>query len=68
VTLSFGVFNAARRVVPLVTGAGKAVQLAEIQRGDDYPAARIQPTTGEPLWLVDSPAAALLGKLMKAAF
>jgi len=60
VTLTFGVFNAARRVIFLVSGAGKASRLAEIQRGCDYPAARIRPTNGEPLWLLDSGAAGLL--------
>jgi 6-phosphogluconolactonase len=60
VTLTFGVFNAARRVIFLVSGAGKASRLAEIQRGCDYPAAHIQPTHGDLLWLLDESAASLL--------
>ncbi len=61
VTLTFGVFNAARRVIFLVSGAGKAARLAEIQRGgDSLPAARIQPANGELLWLADVAAAAHL--------
>ncbi|GAB4501199.1 MAG: 6-phosphogluconolactonase [Anaerolineales bacterium] len=61
VTLTFGVFNAARRVIFLVSGAGKAQRLMEIQRGGSaLPAARIQPVGGELLWLVDSSAAAQL--------
>ncbi|MCG2784211.1 MAG: 6-phosphogluconolactonase [Anaerolineae bacterium] len=58
VTLTFGVFNAARRVVFLVTGAGKAQKLAEIRRGADLPAGRIRPPNGDLLWLVDEAAAA----------
>ena len=58
VTLTFGVFNAARRVVFLVTGASKAQKLAEIRRGADLPAGRIRPPNGDLLWLVDEAAAA----------
>jgi 6-phosphogluconolactonase len=58
VTLTFGVFNAACRVVFLVSGSGKAPRLAEIQRGgSSLPAAHIQPQDGELLWLMDSDAA-----------
>lgn len=57
VTLTFEVFNAARRVVFLVTGAGKAQKLAEIRRGADLPAGRIRPPSGDLLWLVDEAAA-----------
>lgn len=61
VTLTFGVFNTARRVIFLVSGAGKAARLAEIQRGGSLlPAARIRPQNGELLWLVDTAAAANL--------
>jgi len=60
VTLTFGVFNAARRVIFLVSGGGKASRLAEIQRGDDYPAGRIQPADGDLLWFLDESAASLL--------
>lgn len=59
VTLTFGVLNAARRVVFLVSGAGKASRLEEIWRGAaGLPAARIQPVNGSLLWLVDQAAAA----------
>lgn len=59
VTLTFGVFNAARQVIFLVSGAGKAARLAEIRRGEgSLPAARIQPASGELLWLVEQSAAA----------
>jgi len=59
VTLTFSVLNAARQVLFLVSGAGKAPRLAEIRRGaTDLPAARVQPAGGDLLWLVDQAAAA----------
>jgi 6-phosphogluconolactonase len=61
VTLTFWVLNAARRVVFLVSGEGKAHRLAQILRGGtSLPAERIQPKNGELLWLVDKSAAAEL--------
>lgn len=60
VTLTFEVFNAARLVIFLVTGAGKASRLAEIQGGCDYPTAHIRPANGDSLWLLDESAASLL--------
>ena len=60
VTLTPPVFNAARQVIFLVTGANKAVTLRGVF--DDYnsseqiPAKRIQPADGQVTWLVDKAA------------
>jgi len=57
VTLTFRTLNNARRVVFLVSGAGKAPRLAEIRRGAaNLPAANIQPVDGELFWLVEQSA------------
>lgn len=60
VTLTFGVLNAARRVVFLTSGASKAQIFAQIWRGADFPAARIRPQNGQVLWLIDKAAASAL--------
>lgn len=64
ITLTVPVFNHAAHVMFLVTGAGKAVRLAEVlqpQPGSDrLPAQRIQPFDGKLEWLVDKTAASLL--------
>ncbi len=63
-TLTAPAINAARKVVFLVAGEGKAETLEEILRGNadplDYPAKLIQPAGGA-LWMVDRAAASLLG-------
>lgn len=60
VTLTLGAINAARQVIFLVSGAGKAKRLAEIWRGgSQLPAGRVQPLDGDLLWLVDQSAASL---------
>jgi 6-phosphogluconolactonase len=61
-TVTFPLLNAARSVLILVRGAGKAPLLAEILQGDtvQYPIQRVQPTNGELLWILDAPAAAHL--------
>lgn len=63
-TLTFPVFNAARNVLFLVTGAEKAPALRACLTGDVAerpPAGRVQPTDGRLLWFVDRAAAAELG-------
>jgi 6-phosphogluconolactonase len=66
VTLTLPVLNAARSVMFLVTGAGKAKILArameEQARGvaEALPAARVRSSEGRLLWLVDDAAAAEL--------
>lgn len=64
-TLTVPVINAAKRVVFLVAGEGKADALKEILEGDadprSYPARLIQPTSG-PVWMLDRAAARLLGE------
>ena len=64
VTLTPIVFNHARRVAFLVTGANKAVAVAAAlgpQRDpDQHPAQRIEPEEGEVVWFLDSAAGSAL--------
>ena len=61
VSLTPIVFNAARKVVFLVSGESKAEALAKVLLGDyhpeNLPAQRIRPEDGELIWLVDQAAA-----------
>jgi 6-phosphogluconolactonase len=60
VTVAQAVFNDARHVVFLVTGANKAQTLARVLNGPDnpvnLPAQRIRPKNGIITWLIDTPA------------
>lgn len=60
-TLTYPVFNAARRVVFLVAGADKSRPAAQIikrsREARDLPASRIRPRRGSVLWLLDEAAA-----------
>lgn len=64
ITLTLPVINAARRVVFLVQGAGKADTLRRVLQGplqpDVLPAQAVRPTSGALCWLVDAAAAATL--------
>jgi 6-phosphogluconolactonase len=64
ITLTPPVINAARTVVFIVSGAGKAAVLQEILEGplrpDTLPAQIVRPAEGTLLWMVDREAAALL--------
>lgn len=64
VTLTPLVFNSARVVTFMATGAKKADTLVEVIDGkynpEHYPAQRIQPTEGKLIWLVDEAAASKL--------
>lgn len=66
VTFGPALANAARKVVFLVGGAGKAEMLHTVLDGpenvDDYPSQVIRPEAGSLLWLVDEAAAARLEK------
>ncbi|MGO9111151.1 MAG: 6-phosphogluconolactonase [Thermoguttaceae bacterium] len=67
VTLTFPVFNAARRVMFLVSGANKTDAFADVYQGrvsiEARPAAGIRPTNGRTAWFVDRAAAgSLAGK------
>jgi 6-phosphogluconolactonase len=64
VSLTPAVFNSARNVIFLATGASKAEAVAAVLQGaadpERWPAARIRPESGRVVWLVDWAAAALL--------
>ncbi|HVP53242.1 MAG TPA: 6-phosphogluconolactonase [Terriglobales bacterium] len=61
-TLTFPVINAARNVVFLVSGGGKAPALRQVMRGGGapVPAERVHPQDGKLIWFVDEAAAAQL--------
>lgn len=64
VTLTPPVFNSARLVLFLVSGADKAEALSHVLSDEikpkQYPAQRIQPAEGQVIWLVDEAAAAII--------
>lgn len=63
-TFTAPLINAARQVIFLVTGEGKAQALKAVLEGTDdpdtYPAQLVRPRDGRLTWLVDEPAASLL--------
>lgn len=64
ITMTFPIFNAARTIVFLVTGAAKAELVRDVLEGrprrDECPAAGIAPTDGALYWFVDAAAASRL--------
>jgi 6-phosphogluconolactonase len=61
-TLTYPVLNHAAHVVFLVAGAEKARAVKAVLRdGAHLPAGLVRPTAGRLLWMLDRPAAALLG-------
>lgn len=65
VSLSGTTINNARNIAFLVTGAGKAEKVKEIVGGgenveDKYPAAKVDPVSGNLFWFLDQAAAKLL--------
>lgn len=62
-TLTFPVINASRQVIFLVSGVSKAGIVSRVLDKDNaelLPAARVKPTNGDLLWLLDKAAAAHL--------
>ena len=63
-TLTYPVLNAAREIVFLVSGSGKAEILRQVMEGprnaESYPAQGVQPAEGSVTWYVDGPASRLL--------
>jgi 6-phosphogluconolactonase len=72
VTLTQLVFNQARMIVFMVTGAKKAGILAKVlgekYNPELYPAQRIEPKGGNLIWLVDEDAAGRLPKEITRKF
>jgi len=66
ITLTLPVFNHARNVLFITSGASKADTLKTVFEGspavDEMPAAHINPENGEVIWLVDEAAAAKLSE------
>lgn len=66
ITFTTTLLNAARRVIFLVTGSGKANRLKEVLEGpidtDRLPAQLIRPTSGQLRWIVDRGAASELSR------
>lgn len=65
ITITGKVINAAKAVAFLVTGDNKKTKVDEIlgsKNGADYPAAKVNPTSGNLTWLLDKTAAQLLEK------
>ncbi|MBP1638563.1 MAG: pgl3 [Bacteroidetes bacterium] len=65
ITITGKVINSANYVAFLVTGDSKAIKVKEIilhrkENLNKYPAAKVAPTSGRLLWLLDTEAAALL--------
>ncbi len=64
VTLTQNVFNSARNIFFLVTGAGKAKTLSrvlsDVDAPEELPAQRINPSDGKVIWFVDEAAASRL--------
>ncbi len=64
ITLTLPAINAARRVLFLIAGAGKAEALSRVLAGEEppdaLPAAGVRPDGGELAWLVDEAAAGRL--------
>ena len=65
-TFTSTLINAARQVMLMVTGEGKAQALKAVLEGErdpeTYPSQLVAPTNGRLVWLVDEPAARLLSE------
>ena len=63
-TITFPVINRASQVMVLISGAGKAGIVRKIlqEREANLPIQRVQPKTGDLIWLLDQEAASLLSE------
>lgn len=72
ITLTYPVFNTARKVVFLVEGNNKAVAVREVLEDhvprENRPAAGVQPFDGSLIWLIDTEAARLLTEKHETKF
>ena len=65
ITFTYPLLRLARRIVFLVSGAGKAQVLAGIMAGtSNLPAALVHPVNGDVYWLMDQDAGAMLEKVL----
>ena len=67
ITFTLPLLKAAAEVMFLISGEGKAQILRDVlsaQKPDAYPCLQVLPVRGRLLWLVDKPAARLLGGLL----
>jgi len=64
ITFTVPLINAARKVVFMVAGEGKANALREVVNGphipETYPAQFVEPESGQLVWMVDEAAASLI--------
>jgi 6-phosphogluconolactonase len=56
-TLTYAALDRSKLVLFFVLGANKAEALGAIARGEDRPSARVRPTDGHVIWIVDRAAA-----------
>lgn len=66
ITFTYPLINAARCVMFLVEGESKAEIVSRVLAGEDLPAARVRPSRGRLVWLLDAAAASKVPKDMRS--
>lgn len=66
ITFTYPLINAARTIMFLVAGEDKADAVSRVMAGEDLPAARVRPTNGRLIWLLDDAAAQKLPQDLRA--